>query len=286
MWCQASNKQMQRARTSYKCVLCLGQRRVADLRRQAYLYMWRFLRRDVPRVRALKFFSVWPDAEPKYLDRPALVDGLLSMTTDVFGEYPQEFDIQGPYGISKGRSVGIKGFRSKLAKRGHEDYYGLDANSGGSFGFFSQLKARTGGGHFYDEVCVWFAVDQHQIDAMALARSVALLMPVDYGYITDFPSGYDLRVESPRKRLLFGGYALRETADHAHWRANIPNVLEGMIRDVYPYNFLNRRQVEVLAKLGIPEPTTLTQHMSALVFSDDRALQECRRRYFEAVPAA
>jgi hypothetical protein len=40
---QAANKQMQRARTGYKVVLCLAHRRVADLQRSAATMRYRAL---------------------------------------------------------------------------------------------------------------------------------------------------------------------------------------------------------------------------------------------------
>jgi hypothetical protein len=248
--------------------------------------MFRIFRRTAPpSVRALKLYSVWSLDKAKVVDRPALVEGLLSVGEKFFGSLPREFDIHGPYGISKGRSVGIKAFRNKLAKRGHADYYALDGYCADSFGFSGLFSAKTRAGHCYDELLVWFAIGKYAVEILDLADDLIRLFPTDYGYVADFPSDYNPLTESRRRKTL-SGFTLKEDREHSTWRSAIPVVLDGRIRNVYRYNFLNRKQAEALASLGFPAPIRVTNEVSALVLTNDAEFEECKRRYTHLVPTA
>jgi hypothetical protein len=249
-------------------------------------HMLRFFRRPpATTTRALKLYSVWPVAMPKTIDRPALVEGVLSASQRFFSSTPNRFDIHGPYGISKGRSVGIKAFRNKLAKRGHADYYGLEGYCEESFGFSCLFEAITGVGHRYDELLMCFAIDRHQVDVLDLAEALIKLFPSDYGFIQDFRSDDNVMAEARRKRTLFG-YTLKEDPEHSRWRSAIPTVLDGKIRKVYRYNLLNEAQVQALAPFDFPKPVRVVNGMSMVWLSDDAIFESCKRRYSSGVPGA
>jgi hypothetical protein len=248
--------------------------------------MLHFLRRKPQlSMRVIKLYSVWPIDEPKVLDRPALVEGLLSTCEQFFGSMPETFDMHGPYGISKGKSVGLAAFRNKLAKRGHDAYYALNGECESSFGFSCLLRAKTDARHLYDELLVWFTTERHAVQILDLAERLVRLFPTDYGFVADFPSDYDLSMEGRRNKTL-SGYTLSEDPEHSRWRGAIATVLEGKIRKLYRYNFLNPRQVEALLSLGFPRPIEFVSGVSALVLADDAVFEACKRRYSSVVPAA
>jgi hypothetical protein len=236
-------------------------------------------------MRALKLYSVWPVGAPKFINRPALVEGLLSICERFFGSPPQTFDIHGPYGITKGTSVGVQAFRNKLAKRGHDDYYALDGRSETSFGFSCLFEAKADTGHSYDQLLVWFAIERHHLEILDLAENIIRLFPADYGFVEDFSSDYNLMAEARRKKTL-SGYTLEPNLEHSRWTSAIATVLEGKIRKVYRYNFLNSTQVEALTPLRFPPAIRVVNGVSMVWLANDGVFETCTRRHSDVVPAA
>ena len=244
----------------------------------------RLRRRPVFVLRALKLYSVSPLGNPRRIDRAALVEGLLSSCEQFFGSAPTKFDIHGPYGISKGRSVGIKAFRNKLAKRGHADYYGLEGGLGEPFGFSCVFVPERDAQSGCDHLLVWFNVQTHAANVLDLAKRLMRFFPANYGYVDDFPADYVLQVESRPKWALFGT-SLKENPEHSRWRLRTHIVLEGRVRDIYRCNLLNVMQADALRSLAFPDPVPFVNDVSLLEFTDDDAFEECRSRYRRLLPA-
>ena len=81
---------------------------------------------------AFKFFSIGKEQDG--MNRQALVESLLELFESDFGELPKEFVIHGPYGIPKGRHIGIRAFKNKLKLKGHEKYYALSGKTDSKLG--------------------------------------------------------------------------------------------------------------------------------------------------------
>ena len=54
-----------------------------------------------------------------------------------------EFVIHGPYGIPKGRHIGIRAFKNKLKLKGHEKYYALSGKTDSKLGFEARFEASS-----------------------------------------------------------------------------------------------------------------------------------------------
>lgn len=88
---------------------------------------------------AIKLYSIGKDQE--FLNRPVLVEAILDVFQNILNEMPQNFDISGPYGISKGRTVGIESFKSKLQQKCHEKYYAFMGCTENCLGFHALFDA-------------------------------------------------------------------------------------------------------------------------------------------------
>jgi hypothetical protein len=249
--------------------------------------MFDFPRRKPPplSLRGLKLYSVSPIGRPRALDRAALIEGLLSGCELFFGSAPSKFDIYGPYGIKKGQGVGIKAFRNKLAKRGHEDYYGFSGGIGEPAGFWYFSMDQKDGKSGWDHLVVWFDLRTKRVEVLDLAQAVMRCFPANYGYVKDFPADCLVPSESRPRRTLFGLSYVGDP-EYAHWTSRIPLVLEGKVRNIYRYNLLNSAQAHWLQSLGLPEPVPLFGDVSVLAFAYDDAFQACATQYRQRVPAA
>lgn len=239
-----------------------------------------FWRRDESKLRALKLYSVWLPGRQPAIDRAVLTETILGLCQEQFGDVPAQFDIHGPYGIRKGRGVGIKAFRSKLQRRGHADYYAIDGSTPGSFGFGCLFGAKTGTEHFYNELVFWYALTGKAIDVVALTSRLAAVFPTDYGYAVDLPSDYMASAESKFRRTLFG-VSLAPNEQLVQWRTRIGGVLQGEVRDVFPYNFLNDAQAEKLRAVGL-QFAAFNGGLSVLTFTGPDALKNAQSRYAKA----
>lgn len=248
------------------------------------MFFWR--RKLVPlSLRALRLYSVSPIGEPRLLDRAKLVEGLLSTCDKFFGATPTKFDIYGPYGIPKGRGVGIKAFRNKLAKRGHGDYYGLSGGIGEPFGFWCFFMSEKEGQLGWDELVVWFDFEAQGIEVPELAKTILSFFPANYGYVKEFPADYLVPSES-RPKKTFWGVTYIGDPEYGNWASRISTVLEGRVRNVYRFNLINPAQIQSLRSLGFPEPVPFVGDVGVLEFADDETLRACADRYRDVVPSA
>ena len=213
--------------------------------------------------------------------RAVLVETILALCQDLFGSTPTRFDIHGPYGIRKGQSVGIKAFRTKLERRGHDDYYAINGRLPGSFGFVVLFDAKTGTEHLYSELVFWYHPAANSVDIVSLALRLSSVFPSDYGFAIDLPADYDVHEESKIKRTFFG-VSVKSNEQLFRWRTQIAGVLRGRVRGLYQYNFLNDAQAEELRRAGLPQPSRLKDGLSVLTFTDPDALKNAQMRYARA----
>ena len=109
------------------------------------------------------------------------MDGLIAACETYFGQPPKKFDIGGPYGIRKGQPVGIRSFRNRLAKWGHEDYYALWAREEDSFGFDCSFGRLTSTEYTFSELLFWYETKKHDARILDIATDLIKVFPVDYG---------------------------------------------------------------------------------------------------------
>src|SRR6185436_17682848 len=98
---------------------------------------------------------------------------------------PIEYDIDGPYRIPKGRTIGLKAFEHKLEEKGHEPYYGYRGVTPGESGFlvsFFDAPAYPSG---FCEITVWRNSGTGAIDSCGFVQRIARAIQVDYGYEHD-----------------------------------------------------------------------------------------------------
>ena len=240
--------------------------------------------RKQPSIRAIKLYSVSSPERRVTILRDALVDMILGQCERYFGGMPTQFDIHGPYGIPKGRSIGLQAFRNKLVRRGHADYYALNGEIPGSFGFSCLFDARTRTAHVYTELVFWYLVSLHQVNVELLVASLSRSFPIDYGFVIDLPPDYSVVMESKIKKTMFGAGVSTNKEFH-RWRGEINTVLTGKVRGLYPYNFLNDAQVNELLSLGFPQASSLVPGLSILAFPDPIALEDARSRLARSADA-
>jgi len=244
--------------------------------------MFFFNKERPPSRRTLKFYCVQASNGDAHIDRPALVDGLIAACETYFGQPPKKFDIGGPYGIRKGQPVGIRSFRNRLAKRGHEDYYALWAREEDSFGFDCSFRRLTSTEYTFSELLFWYETKKHDARILDIATDLIKVFPVDYGFVADFPDNYSLSWESAIKKT-WSSWTTEPNVEFNLWKDNIASVFDGHVRKLYPYNFLNPVQTEALAAMGLPRATEFWGEISVLVLSDTTVLEKYNAVYEHAV---
>lgn len=163
---------------------------------------------------AFKFFSIGKEQEG--INRPALVGSLLELFESDFGELPEEFVIHGPYGIPKGRHVGIKAFKNKLKLKGHEKYYALNGKTGSKLGFEALFEANITNGS-YSELVVWFDPTHFSSSLVEIAMHVQTYFPISSGFEIDIDLKKYLISEDKIKKGLLGGVSVEISNEHKQW---------------------------------------------------------------------
>lgn len=201
-----------------------------------------FFKKKTKKIRAIKLYSLCRDQEG--IERIVLVESVLRVFETLFHEMPTGFDISGPYGISKGKTIGLATFKRKLERIGHEKYYGLYGATEEKFGFRllfnAKLEQLT-----YTELIFWYPKDEWKIDFKQLVRIVMDAFSLSCAYEIEIDEGFDIGVEKKIKRGLFGGVSLEISYDHLRW---ILGAKDGAIRAVFDHNIWNEKQLRNLHK--------------------------------------
>lgn len=205
--------------------------------------------RKAPPVRILRLVSL-AAADRGQIDRPVLKDAVLEGFLHALGGQPDEYDIDGPYRIPKGRTIGLQAFEHKLKEKGHDTCFGYRGETRGECGFqvsfFDAPPYPTG----FCEIVVWRHNGSGAMDSHSFVQHVARAIPIDYGYQAELPGNVSPPSEAPVKSSLFG-MSTTVGGELAEWRRSVGRVLEGEVRAIYPLNFLNRRQLECLGARGV-----------------------------------
>jgi len=223
-------------------------------------------------VQTIRLFVLQTDGRAA-LDRPRMLAALLQAWQEAIGHPPDELDIYGPYGIAKGSTVGLKAFHTKLRDKGHAKY---DGYSGGfqRSGFIVTFFRSPPYGTNFVEIVLWFDNDDLKVDAVNFVDKLACEVEIDYGFVTQLGDNLCPRSEAEIKRGIFGGMSIQVgTNSLSRWHQQVETILDGAVRDIYPQNFLNDRQLDRLRQLTTVQSTAVGQGLHLV---DIRTAEERR----------
>jgi hypothetical protein len=231
-----------------------------------------FRTREKSQWEFLKIYSSVSKDRPSSIQREKLVDTLLKIFATCYGEMPKLLDIDGPYGIPKGRPVGVKRFINLLQSKGYDKFYGLtmsDKNHGAWIHFLDTAHEldKKGWDFGYQELIIGHKRPLFSCDLLQVAAEIYKTFEFDYGYIAKLPDNYDLMNESKIKRT-FGMISTTNSPTDWTWRNNTNRILDGAIKDVYPTNLLNQAQADSIKLKGF-EMTKLNDKISLWSVEND-----------------
>ncbi|MDP5138638.1 hypothetical protein [Rheinheimera baltica] len=184
---------------------------------------------------AIKLYSIGKDQG--LIDRPALVEAILDVFESMLEEMPKNFDIDGPYGISKGRTVGIDSFKNKLHQKGHEKYYALMGRTENRLGFHALFEANRPN-TTYSEIIFWFKKNSYTVPFKELIQRVIDPLSASCAFQFDFVEGFDIFAESKIKKGFFG-VSVEVNSATTQW---IDQYESGGYRDIFAFNLLSEEQ--------------------------------------------
>jgi hypothetical protein len=213
-----------------------------------------FNKEKKPPWEVLKVYTSISVDQPSSFVRQHFVNALLGIFERHYDQAPVSFDICGPYGIPKGKRVGIKRFNNLLQTKGYEKFYGFsmeNRNHEICFEFLDTSKdlKLNGWSHGYQELIIAHNNPPYSINLLQIAGEIFEVFKCDYGYITQLPNNYDLASESKITNMLGMISTVHSTIDWS-WRANTNRILTGNIKDVYPINLLNDQQTNKINKMN------------------------------------
>jgi hypothetical protein len=195
---------------------------------------------------AVKIYSIGNDQER--INRPDLVEAILYIFEDHLNELPQIYDIHGPYGIPKGKGVGIRGFKNKIEQKGHDKYYGLWGQTEKILGFNLLLGARIGDSN-YSELILWYRKELFYPVFEDLVKILKDPFNASCAFQMDFEEGFDIFSESKIKSGIFG-VSVEVNSRHKKW---IESFESGGYRDIFEKNLFTESQYRLAS---VVNPTT------------------------------
>ncbi len=235
-----------------------------------------------PPIRTMKAYSILDADGQEKIDRPRLVEVLIEVCRNIFGKTPADYDIYGPYGIPKGKTIGQQAFLKRLQDKGHDKYTGYTASVPNEFGFTCSFYSRSDTSSCaFVELVFWYGASQFAVDLPHLTKIIANAFPINYGYVLDLPDNYDVMMEMPIKKGIFGT-SVSTNSKQYKWHQSVGRITEGGVRDLYRYNLLNPSQVDALGKMGIVGAVEVVSGISVLELTDDSLFKNARKRYADS----
>jgi hypothetical protein len=193
---------------------------------------------------AIKLYSI--DDEQSKINRPILVERILEFFESELNGIPKEFDIHGPYGISKGQTIGIKAFKHKLEQKGHNEYYGLDGITESHSGFNILFNAPISN-NFYTELIIWCNSALLDFDLKFCAGQLIEVFPISCGFEIEFGNQHQITSEDLTKKCWFGSQETQISYKHLEWIQNFSN---GETRTNSKNSLLSKDQLDRLQLSG------------------------------------
>ncbi|SFG87402.1 hypothetical protein SAMN05518865_12115 [Duganella sp. CF458] len=201
-----------------------------------------------PPITTLRLYALQKQGDD-YIQRPQLLKGVFAAWKSVTGTLPEDFDIDGPYGIAKGRTVGLKSFLSKLQKKGHSAYHGytgVHEDHGGLHVSFFEAPPYSAA---FVEIVLWLYEPNAVDAAVEMVRQLLAMHKIDYGYLIELPHDHDPVSEPRIKRGILGTSISVGNNSLNKWHRQVQTLQDGLVRDIYSLNFLNAKQVEQITHL-------------------------------------
>lgn len=218
------------------------------------------------------------------IQRPELLEGVLAAWKGATGTLPADFDIYGPYGIAKGRSVGLTTFLAKLQKKGHSAYSGYSGVDDGSGGLHMSFFETPPYSAAFVEVVLWLYAPIAIDAAIEMVRQIRAVHQIDYGYLTELPSDHDPVSEARIKRGILGGTSVSVGNNSlSKWYQQIQALNHGCVRDIYSLNFLNAKQVGQIDNSTILDSIEATADMYVLQLEDPSERRRVRELLFSLI---
>lgn len=175
--------------------------------------------------------------EAKIFNTAVLIDSVLN---NLFSSEPTNYDITGRPYPNEGWTT-KNGFLKAVAKTGYQDICHLMiSNENIHFSFVNWLlnepkPSKIG----YQEIEFYATEDIYTFsDVEIFAKSFFEIFPIDYGFIFLLPNNYDPSSERKIKKGFFSESVTVNT-DDILWTQSIPKVKNGIIKNIYPINFIN-----------------------------------------------
>jgi hypothetical protein len=177
--------------------------------------------------------------------REVLVSQILKSLQETFDAYPAEYDINGPYGIPKGSTIGIKAFQHRLAKKGHDKYFALSGETKNRFGFRLLLGAQINE-TTYSELLLWYARGSRKVDFLKFVEPLLEPLNAACGFEIDIPIDYSASTETKIKKSFWGSISVEINNQHLAW---VPTIRQGGTRGLFKNNIVNSEQFALLPAL-------------------------------------
>lgn len=187
---------------------------------------------------AIKLYSIGDDQNA--IQREELVDSILAVFENIFKEFPEDYDINGPYKIKKGTTVKLNTFKKRLHDFGHDKYYAYYGHTEGRLGFDVNLSAKTNNTLTYTELIIWY--DSHLWD-IHFREIVSMLMKplsLSCGYLIDIDEGYYIPTESKINKSFSGVTSIKVSFGHKQW---INHFQHGEVRALFKENIWTEKQL-------------------------------------------
>lgn len=202
----------------------------------------------------LKIYLSVSQDRPSSIQREKLVNTLLKTFETCYGETPKLLDIHGPYGIAKGRPVGVKRFINLLQSKGYDKFYGLTMSNKSHEAWIHFLDTaheldKKGWDFGYQELIIGHKIPLYSCDLLQVSADIYNSFEFHYAYITQLPDNFDIIRESKIKKM-FGVISTADSPTDWIWRKNTNKILTGAIKDVYSTNLLNEIQGEKIREMG------------------------------------
>lgn len=193
-------------------------------------------------VIAFKFYSIGSNQDG--IDREKFVLSLLDAFETQLNELPHDYDIHGPYGIAKGRSVGIKAFKNKLQLKGHSKYSALSGTTDSRLGFEVRFHFKVGE-ISYSEIVIWYNPLYFAPTFSEIAELINRSFPISCAYEIEIDLERMTVFENPMKRGWLGGLSIKMAYEHLQWIKDFQN---GAYRGIYKKNLFSDLQLNLIRK--------------------------------------
>jgi len=182
--------------------------------------------------------------QARNFDVARLIDITLQALNDLFGGYPANYYITGPY---PGRGWTTKeGFLRAVSKKGYRNICHLILSTDHYSFSFENWLLNSIEPMERDYQAIHFSVAEDQSDLSKLehfARRLTEAFAMEYGCISPLSDRY---LYSSRTKIKsdFWGASVKIDPASDPWREDVYKINEGILEGIYPINFINRPVLE------------------------------------------